>query len=454
MQTSDTTPRTRRALRRALFVVLVVGLLATVVARPASSARAPWRPERPAIVNGTATTESTYASRWTAMAAVVTSSAWGSSLCGGALVDSRTVVTAAHCTLDPAGSPLAATSVEVVVGRRVASSSTGDRIDVERVTRHPSFSRTTLRNDIAVLRLARTPAVVVGALQVTSAADESWWGAGAGRAQSGGLVGPWIAGWGATTTSGGGWPDALQEATVPIAADATCAGAAAPGHGTSFDPATMICAGLVSSVAGAGVDTCQGDSGGPLVVGDGAGGWRLVGLTSWGRECAGRHLGVYTRVGRYVDWLEPLRDTPSQVPLEPTSPPPATPPPGSPSPSPGGPAPSGSAVGPIVIDPTSDGSPPAVVETPSTSPTPPRFVRVRSPRQGVLVMTWRGARPAAEYLVQHRTTRGWRRLRRVRGTRIVVHSLRPGRVLLLRVRARAGSGPWSPPSTIVRARVR
>lgn len=48
----------------------------------------------------------------------------------------------------------------------------------------------------------------------------------------------------------------------------------------------------------------QGDSGGPLqsVTADGLN--RLVGVTSFGRGCGSPVPGVYTRVSRYLDWIE------------------------------------------------------------------------------------------------------------------------------------------------------
>jgi secreted trypsin-like serine protease len=50
--------------------------------------------------------------------------------------------------------------------------------------------------------------------------------------------------------------------------------------------------------------TCRGDSGGPVVLTNGAP--VLVGLVSWGKKkCAGDgRPGVYTRVDRYLAWIE------------------------------------------------------------------------------------------------------------------------------------------------------
>ncbi|KAF7239077.1 hypothetical protein EYD10_14266 [Varanus komodoensis] len=48
----------------------------------------------------------------------------------------------------------------------------------------------------------------------------------------------------------------------------------------------------------------KGDSGGPLVTPDTRSMWYLVGIVSWGDECAKPNKpGVYTRVTYFRDWI-------------------------------------------------------------------------------------------------------------------------------------------------------
>uniref|UniRef100_A0A674IVX1 Peptidase S1 domain-containing protein n=1 Tax=Terrapene triunguis TaxID=2587831 RepID=A0A674IVX1_9SAUR len=105
-----------------------------------------------------------------------------------------------------------------------------------------------------------------------------------------------ITGWGALSDDGPS-PNVLREATVKLIDSNTCNrrevydGVITPG---------MLCAGYLEG----GVDACQGDSGGPLVSPDSRGMWYLVGIVSWGDECAKPNKpGVYTRVTYYRDWI-------------------------------------------------------------------------------------------------------------------------------------------------------
>uniref|UniRef100_A0A8B9RSU6 Peptidase S1 domain-containing protein n=1 Tax=Accipiter nisus TaxID=211598 RepID=A0A8B9RSU6_9AVES len=84
-------------------------------------------------------------------------------------------------------------------------------------------------------------------------------------------------------------PNALQEATVKLIDSNTCNRKEV--YDGDITP-RMLCAGYLEG----GVDACQGDSGGPLVTPDSRLMWYLVGIVSWGDECAKPNKpGVYTR---------------------------------------------------------------------------------------------------------------------------------------------------------------
>ena len=209
--------------------------------------------------------------------------------CGGSLITSRIVITAAHCvregtTVDPA-------DVDVVVGRTTLSSGgQGTEIPVEDVAYRSNYSAATSANDVGYLVLSaassQTPIKIAGP-------DETplW--------EPGRLVD--VSGWGSTSEVGG-TVDTLRAATVQMISDSDCGSSGV--YGTDFKPASMVCAGYMEG----GVDTCYGDSGGPLESPVLGGGYRLVGLTSWGNGCAEPDApGVYTRVAGST--LAPLIDS-------------------------------------------------------------------------------------------------------------------------------------------------
>ena len=88
----------------------------------------------------------------------------------------------------------------------------------------------------------------------------------------------------------------IQKVEVPIVDQATCS---RQFGGRGITP-QKICAGKL------GADSCQGDSGGPLLYrSDSYSPWYIIGVVSYGSSnCGNGNAGVYTRVTKYIDWIE------------------------------------------------------------------------------------------------------------------------------------------------------
>lgn len=188
---------------------------------------------------------------WPFMAAVVdrgVEDTFQAQFCGGALVSSQAVLTAAHCV-----SGKAAAEIEVVFGARLSPGQ--PRSGVERVVRHPGYREDRLGDhDLAVLRLsAPVPSAPVG---LAAPAQD-----GQGQAAA-------VAGYGNQVGAGEhGYPADLLDGDVAIGGG-LCRDAA-------WDARRVLCADSDLDV----VSACDGDSGGPLVSRG-----RLVGIVSYGPE--------------------------------------------------------------------------------------------------------------------------------------------------------------------------
>ncbi|MFC4497814.1 serine protease [Streptomyces ovatisporus] len=207
--------------------------------------------------------------------------------CGGALVDVRTVVTAAHClSREVLGVPREEVKdLHVISGRGDLETRSGREVPVRTAWVDPGYDSVTNEQDIAVLGLSE-PLSQSHTVPMAAARDGAY---APGTAAE-------VFGWGDTSGTGA-YASGLRAADVEMVEDSDCARAyprsASGTFGGAFEKQSMVCAGTPAG----GRDACQGDSGGPLVVKG-----RLVGLVSWGAGCGeeGRP-GVYTRVSAMAD---------------------------------------------------------------------------------------------------------------------------------------------------------
>jgi len=202
------------------------------------------------------------------------------SLCGGTLIDTRHVLTAAHCLQ----TPIVTQKYLVYVGVHDINQpvSSEQKIVAERIFKHEQYNTETSENDIAIIRLSK-PVTISDKINVIC------------------LPGPeahntnetvWIAGWGTTSFQGEISP-VLKQTSLHTMPD-SCGKIF-----RSYNNQKQMCAGAY----GGGRDTCQGDSGGPLMY-ESNGQWFLNGVVSYGYECArDGYPGVYARVSYYLPWI-------------------------------------------------------------------------------------------------------------------------------------------------------
>ncbi|XP_041050358.1 granzyme K-like [Carcharodon carcharias] len=208
--------------------------------------------------------------------------------CGGALIRSGWILTAAHCELK--GQEIQ--YLRVVLGAHSLSrnETSQQEFNIQEQHPHPQFNRETTENDIMLLQLS-SEAKINKYVKLLKLPKDKGVDVKPGTSCD-------VAGWGVTTVGSRLLSDTLQEVELNVIDRNTC---------NSKDyynrkpvvTKDMICAGDSKGRK----DTCSGDSGGPLICKN-----MYKGIVSHGRGCADpKKPGIYTLISKkYLDWIQKI----------------------------------------------------------------------------------------------------------------------------------------------------
>jgi secreted trypsin-like serine protease len=212
--------------------------------------------------------------------------------CGGTVVSPTKILTAAHCVKAEDGTSynwkaygavLTGTSQLPTTDSSGNTDLHGGTVSLPlRQWNHPSYSPSTINNDIAVITLAAP--VTATPIRMTTSGDTASYAEGTSAK---------LYGWGRTSSTSQDISETLKSATLTVHSDSTCTTA----YGSLYIKGHMICAGTQSGSDTGTKAACNGDSGGPLVVNN-----RIVGVVSWGvANCVSQgKYSVFSKVSTYI----------------------------------------------------------------------------------------------------------------------------------------------------------
>jgi secreted trypsin-like serine protease len=265
------------ALVAAMVVSVVVFVRSGEAAPQAADEQTPYASvslKSPMIVGGTAVPNGKYPFMAALLDKRRPGDAFDELLCGGTLIDKDSVLTAAHCLVNPKPDKL-----QVVVGRTALNQNRGQLRSVSHRFIHPRFIGNGY--DAGVLKLSR-PVKGIKAIRLATAKQNN-------LEKPGHIL--TTAGWGVVKQRPGPFDIRtfrMHEVSVPVVSDSR-AKRAYQSQGLKYLPSLQVAAGKK------GKGPCFGDSGGPLLD---SGSRTQVGITSHGAGGCGqaRYPAVYTEV--------------------------------------------------------------------------------------------------------------------------------------------------------------
>ncbi|XP_011870553.1 PREDICTED: serine protease snake-like [Vollenhovia emeryi] len=213
--------------------------------------------------------------------------------CGGTLISSQYVLTAAHCV----NNVQEQVPIEVRVGSEdLRSVEDAQRIRISNVISHPQYKRSVNYNDVAILKLTKPVKTASNVRPIciqTKSLDSM-------NEQSNATF--IVIGWGATDFDEEGSTKLMKTPSLSLVDRESC--------GKSFNGFSKLPQGLDDNMlcvldtnVSRRADACHGDSGGPLLMLAGPS-QSIVGVTAFGQNCGGPIPGVYTAVYSYLEWIE------------------------------------------------------------------------------------------------------------------------------------------------------